>query len=917
MEKHSCISGLIFFLAFSAIVPDRADAAITITATVTNVSGPAIHIGTGIVYNGAINASATGGTAPYTYGIRPNYVINNGYFPELPAGIYTVTATDATGQQASITVTIANVYPQPTVSISGIIQPSGCNTTDASFTLTGAGGTPPYTYSIDGGYTFTSNNVFSHLTQGAYEVLIRDANGQLARLTVNPTSQYSPDILLSGPDCLLFPGSSPQCIASCVNTGSVAITIYSYTAVDSFSLDGIHYRQIPPIQNFAYNVYQYDSTGLAPGLYNFYLKEGMRIDISAVVSDQYCYVKIDYISIDASCGHSDGGFQVLASNGYPPYSYSIDGVNYQSSNTFTGLSSGSYNVTVRDIEGITTTATATVFNKCPAVTVTSTNDICNQHNGSITATGQKGTLPYRFSIDGTNFQSGNIFNNLSAGNYTVTIKDALGFKSTATATIAAWCLSVTGIPSNSECGNPNGTITATAAGGQTPYAYSLDGANFHSSNLFTGLSAGNYTLTAKDGAGNIASSGITITNLPGPTITVTSQPAFCDNTGGGISIQASGGTVPYQYSIDGVNYQTGNSFNLVPGSYTAWVKDAIGCTATLPATVNSTNNLTLDPGIPPTICEGKSAILAATSNGVAYQWSPTTGLSNPAALQPTANPSTTTTYTCTAAWGSCQRQSSVTVTVNPAPTPNAGQDTTVCYGQSIQLTGAGGVSYTWSPATDLDNPSIPNPIVEKPDRSITYQLSVTDQNGCASLQPSAVTVRVTAPAELSAGNDTSILTGDPLQLQTIDVNHSGFTTYNWTPTTGLSNPSIANPTATITSGITYTVTAETPAGCEASATVTIEVYYSIGLFVPTAFTPNGDGHNDVLKVIPYGIRRLRYFAVFNRWGQRIFYTENPSQGWDGTLDSRPQPSGPYVWIAAGIDLNGRFLERKGSAMLIR
>lgn len=218
---------------------------ITVTATVTNVSGPAHQSGTGIVYNGSINATASGGTPPYTYSIRPNYVLNNGYFPELSAGTYTVVATDATGQQGSITVTIGNIYPQPSVSISLIIQPSGCNSADGAFTLTGSGGTPPYTYSIDGGYTFTSNNVFSNLTQGTYEILIKDANGQLAALPPDPVNKTLTFVYLIVPNCALYQFGTPEFTASCVNSGSVDITISSYTAVDSFSLDGIHYRQIP------------------------------------------------------------------------------------------------------------------------------------------------------------------------------------------------------------------------------------------------------------------------------------------------------------------------------------------------------------------------------------------------------------------------------------------------------------------------------------------------------------------------------------------------------------------------------------------------------------------------------------------------------------------------------------------------
>lgn len=898
------------------IAAGQAHAAMTVSATVTNVSGP-VRYTSGIAYNGSINAIATGGTAPYAYSINPSYVLNNGYFPELPAGTYTVVATDATGQQASTTVTIVNLYPQPSVSISGIVQPSACNSADGAFTLTGTGGTPPYTYSVDRGTSFTANNVFTNLNQGIYEVLIMDANSQVAQLGVNPTSGYidGPFVFLAGPECDIGNLGSPEFTASCTNSGSVAITIYSYTAADSFSLDGTHYRQIPSTPQL--NVYDYDSIGLAPGLYHFYLKEDATVSVAVGVCEKFCYVNITFISIDASCGQSDGGFQVTATNGYPPYSYSLDGINFQASNTFTGLSAGNYNVIVKDLTGSTYAATATVFNKCPTVTAFTTNDICGQNNGTITATGNKGTLPYQFSIDGTHFQSGNVFTGLTAGNYIVTIKDALGYTSTAAVAIDLYCLSVTAIATNTECGKPDGTITTTASGGQTPYSYSTDGINFQPSVAFTGLSAGNYLVTTKDATGSTATTSITIIDLSGPSMTVATQPATCDSIGGGIAIHGVGGSTPYQYSIDGVSYQSLNSFSLPAGGYTAWLTDAGGCSVSLAVTIPLTNNITLDLGLPSFACQGASLTVTGASNATGFLWSPASGLDNPTIPNPTVTIDTSITYVCTATWGTCQKQAIIGVTVNPAPTAKAGPDTTICYGQSVQVNGTGGDSYHWSPATDLSNPNVSNPIIESPEQTITYQLTVADPNGCTSLVPASLTVHVTPPAKLSAGDDTSVLVNTPIQLSAIDVNNIGFTTYTWAPATGLSSPDVADPVANLQTTTNYTITATTSAGCQATASLTVKVYRTIDLIVPSAFTPNSDGHNDLLRVILFGMKRLRYFAIFNRWGQRIFYSTDASVGWDGTMDGRAQSPGVYIWMAAAVDINNRLVERQGSVVLVR
>src|SRR5207244_2601926 len=127
---------------------------------------------------------------------------------------------------------------------------------------------------------------------------------------------------------------------------------------------------------------------------------------------------------------------------------------------------------------------------------------------------------------------------------------------------------------------------------------------------------------------------------------------------------------------------------------------------------------------------------------------------------------------------------------------------------------------------------------------------VTDDNGCLSARPDAVTVNVTPRPVVFAGNDTSVLAGIPFPLHAIDVNASGFSAYSWTPGAGLDNPALQNPTATLSTGETLTVTATTAAGCSAKDDVIIKVFKEANLFVSNAFTPNNDGINDVLHVIP-------------------------------------------------------------------
>jgi gliding motility-associated-like protein len=163
-----------------------------------------------------------------------------------------------------------------------------------------------------------------------------------------------------------------------------------------------------------------------------------------------------------------------------------------------------------------------------------------------------------------------------------------------------------------------------------------------------------------------------------------------------------------------------------------------------------------------------------------------------------------------------------------------------------------------------------------------------------------------------AGNDTSIAAGQPLQLQA-----TGGSSYEWSPSTGLNNPLVKNPVAILNSSQAYVLTVRNAAGCEASDTINIKVYHEPGLYIPNAFTPNNDGKNDVFRITAPGIAVVNYFKIFNRWGVLLYSSTDISKGWNGTVNSRLQESGPYVWVIKAVDYNGKIIEKKGTVILIR
>lgn len=255
--------------------------------------------------------------------------------------------------------------------------------------------------------------------------------------------------------------------------------------------------------------------------------------------------------------------------------------------------------------------------------------------------------------------------------------------------------------------------------------------------------------------------------------------------------------------------------------------------------------------------------------------------------------------------------------VVPTPVAHAGPDLVVCYGNNVRLNGSGGAGFHWLPASYLSNPRISNPVVSLPAPGIYQYILQVSTNGCPSLTNDTVSVTMLPPVSVFAGNDTNVVINQPLQLNAVDVRNSGFTSYSWSPGFGLNNATVQNPVALLTDGITYRVTARTADGCEASDDIRIQVFKQADIYVPTAFTPNKDGRNDVLHVIPVGMRELKNFTVYNRWGQIVFTTSNPAIGWNGQFNGVDQDSNVFVWSATGTDLSGKPVFKKGTVTLIR
>lgn len=355
--------------------------------------------------------------------------------------------------------------------------------------------------------------------------------------------------------------------------------------------------------------------------------------------------------------------------------------------------------------------------------------------------------------------------------------------------------------------------------------------------------------------------------------------------------------------------------------YVVSFDDGKGCANTDSVKVNVVTNAFVRLGADSVICLGDTLQLIPITNALKFTWQPPPQLSPVNAQNPFIRPVTTTTYVVTATIGDhCLAKDDITIAEIPYPEANAGPDITLCYGTTARLSGTiKGSTFTWSPASSLYQANTLTPLAG-PMATTTYTLTVYDtlsKPNCPKPSYSYVTVKVSPPVVASVVSDTNAVIGQPLQLTA-----TGGNTYLWQPPTALSNPGVSNPVATYPPGsadsVTYLVTVRDTNNCTGYTHTTVHIFKTQPeIFVPTAFSPNGDGINDILKVITAGLKHFDYFHVFNRWGNLVFSTTNAAQGWDGSINGVKQPPGTYVFDAQGVDYIGRPLKRKGTVVLIR
>ena len=752
--------------------------------------------------DGTATVAPTGGTPGYTYTWNTTPVQTTAKAVGLTQGTYTVTVTDANNCQTTRSFTISQPATALSAATGGGQTDVSCNgDADGTATVEPIGGTGAYTYSWDTNPVQTTATA-TGLATGNYIATVTDANGcQATRSFTIKQPTTALNIATGGgkTDVSCYGGANGT--ATVVPTGGTGAYTYSWDTT--------------PVQTTA------TATGLAAGTYTVTVMDANSCTTTrsfTIMQPTAPLSTIEGTKQNTSCNRGANGVaQVIASGGTKNYTYSWNTTPVQTTPTATGLTAGTYTVTVTDANGCQTTRDF-VISEPPALvaSIGAQSDVsCNGGtNGyaTVDVVGGTGTYTYSWAPSGGTAATAS---GLAPGTYTVTVTDGNSCQTTQSFTILQPpILSATKSHTDVLCnGGATGTATVTASGGNGSYTYSWAPSGGTAATA-TGLTQGIYTCRITDGKGCFLTESFTINQPPALTATPSKIDATC-TTGGEAGVTPAGGAGGYTYLWTPGNETTQTISNLAAGNYSCLITDANGCTITKNFTIGTTNTLVATTSQTDLDCNGintgsASVVPSGATGPFTYAWSPSGGNSDTATNLAAGNYSVTIT-----SGNGCSIVKNFTINAPPAIVITKNSQTDVsCNGGSngsIGVTVAGGTgAYTYSWAPSGGTAATANGL-----QAGTYTLTVTDANSCIQTQ----TFTITEPDALNTTTSKTDVSCNGGTNGSATVNVTGGTgayTYSWAPFGGTSA------TATGLSAGTYTVTVKDANLCQTTATVVIE-----------------------------------------------------------------------------------------------
>ena len=890
--------------------------------------------------------------------------------PTTSGGVWAGTGVSASGVfdpslsgvgNFNVTYTLACGAETINITVNSCTSISVCEELDGTYTVTG--GTGPYTWSEFLPATSTPITTQAQCTSCGYTWFFGTClNGIVPATTCNSPAQWSVYATgVNAPAPSVFPaqvqdnagtifsinaaGTLPSCAlcpaliannsnvvnANC-NGGTGSATLTTTGGVGPYT-----YNWIPG------NLTGDTQSGLAVGVYSISITDGNGCTGATTVTiNEPTSLQTNNIGTTAaSCGAANGAAFAIANGGTSPYTYTWSNAtgNLQiTSNsilvdTLSNIIAGDYVLLVQDANNCTFSDTLTITTTAPPIAnlVASNDAACGANNGSIVASASGGTGTYTFQWIGTGGvlqTSNNIIaidslNNLGAGNYLVIVTDNSGCADSLNASVNNLNAAIVNLVSqtNIVCfGNGNANAILAASGGVGPYTFEWTSNSIvvqtnslvASTDTLNNALPGQYIVAVTDNTGCITNFTVDIT---GPTaalniVSFAVTNATCGNSDGTASLVVNGGTIGsgYQYNWQPSGGNGPSATNLSVGTYSITITDVNGCTTDTIIVIDNTNGPTVNIAnfVNPTcfgLNNGNASVTATGGNGaITFQWSGGLGSST------TVNNLAAGVYSVTATDSlGCSGVANVTIVQPPLITANILTSNAYCATSSgsaeVQASGGtGNLSYSWNNgSTSITTTGLPPG---------NCNVTVTDSLGCVQIFTGIV--ESTGNFSVDAGIGATINLGESIELQ---GNGPAGGIYNWSPVEFLSCTTCVNTLASPEVTTVYVLTVNQN-GCVATDTVLIEVEEICGdIFVPSGFSPNNDGVNDILYARGNCVVELN-FEIYDRWGELIFKTADKNIGWDGTFKGKPALSGVYVYYINAI-VKGSTINTQGNVSLIR
>lgn len=597
---------------------------------------------------------------------------------------------------------------------------------------------------------------------------------------------------------------------------------------------------------------------------------------------------------------------------------------------------GTYSLSTIDTFGCTASADINIYPPIRDSISNLTNINCTGESTGLISIGVKGgLLPYTYSwspsVSTTAKASG-----LSAGTYTVSITDGNGcLKSIPVALTQPAIHLASAISSftSLQCFDDfSGSITESPTGGVQPYTYLWDPGGQTSSTL-KGLSAGTYTINLTDANGCSASSSITLTQPPLLKVAISESRVICQDSTGTLTATANGGTPPYKYNWNsGSSSSTATITPVASNDYSITITDAKGCTATAqillqygpPVKLNVTGNTH--------ICTGDSTTLCASATGAiygaTYWWEPAN--STDACI--TVGPINTTIYTITVRDG-CGATVTATPTVYARPTPVANMSANLFQGCApfcVQFYNATNIlqssvlEYIWQFGNG-DTSHAPSPIYcYQTGGMYSVSLTVITDSGCSSTMKKINMITIYNPpsAAFTYSPEPATILTPTIQFTDQSTDPYGGMAYWWwkfgDATDSTSNAQNPIHTYQDTGTFCANLVVMDNNGCTDTVTNCLVIDPVFSLYIPSAFTPNGDGLNETFKPIGQYIRNYELY-IFDRWGMELFHSTNINEGWNGSVhgSSAICQEDVYIYKIMVTDSRGQQHSYVGNVTLLK